>query len=123
MSEPTYEELKTRLAELEKGQGPTLEARSAMAHVYAISGKRAEAGRILSELIIRSKTAYLPPTYIAKIYAALGQKDQAFPWLEKGYANQEPRMVFIAVDPMYDSLRSNPRLADLLRRMHLLGPR
>lgn len=107
------------LAELQKGQGPTLEARAAMAHVYAVSGEQAQAERILGELIMRSKKAYLPPTYIAKIYAALGQKDQAFAWLEKGYAMQEVRMGFIAVDPMYDSLRSDPRLTDLLRRLNL----
>lgn len=107
------------LAELRKGQGPTLLATSSIGYVFAVSGKEAEAKAILSDLIIHSKATYLPPTYIARIYVGLGEKDEAFAWLEKGYDARDSHMEFLAVDPMFDSLRSDPRLVDLLRRIGL----
>ncbi len=51
------------------------------------------------------------------IYAALGDKDKAFEWLEKGY--DERSLYQIKTDPLYDPVRSDPRFADLLRRMNL----
>ena len=107
------------IAELQKGQGSTLQAKSTIGYVYGVWGKRAEAEQILSELMLRSKTAYLPPTYIAKIYMGLNQKDQAFEWLEKGYAIRDSQMEFLGSDPLYASLRSDPRFIDLLRRLGL----
>ena len=55
------------------------------------------------------------------IYVALGEKDQAFEWLEKAYEDRSigGPFVMIKADPIYDPLRSDPRLADLLRRMNL----
>jgi TolB-like protein/Flp pilus assembly protein TadD len=105
------------LAELQMAQGPTLQATAEMGHVYGLSGKRVEAERILGNLLIRSKHSYVPATYIAKVYAGLGQKDQALAWLDKGYHERDSQMEFISVDPMYDTLRSDPRFADLLHRV------
>jgi hypothetical protein len=61
---------------------------------------------------------YLPPASLAWAYAALGEKDQAFVWLEKAYAERSPDMALLQVDPPFDLLRSDPRFQDLLRRMH-----
>jgi serine/threonine protein kinase/Flp pilus assembly protein TadD len=107
------------LAELRKSQGPTLQATSVIGHVYAISGNKAEAEKILAELQLRAKTAYLPATYIAKIYAGLGGKNQAFAWLEKAYTSHDPQIEFLGVEPLYDPLRGDPRYADLMRRINL----
>jgi eukaryotic-like serine/threonine-protein kinase len=107
------------LAELHQAEGPTLQARSVIGHVYAVSGRRPEAETILDELLLRSKSAYLPPTYVARIYAALGQKDEAIERLEKGYALRDSHMEFLAVDPTFDVLRSDPRFSGLLRRLNL----
>jgi len=107
------------IAELQKGQGTTLQAKSTMGYVYGVWGKRAEAQQILNELLLRSKAAYLPPTHVARIYMGLNQKDKAFEWLEKGYAVRDSQMEFLASDPLYDSLRSDPRFTDLLRRVGL----
>jgi tetratricopeptide (TPR) repeat protein len=107
------------LAEFHQAEGPTLQARSLIGHVYAISGRKLEAEKILDELVLRSKSAYLPPTYIARICAGLGQKDEAIAWLEKGYTLRDSHMEFLAVDPTFDGLRSDPRFAKLLRRMNL----
>ena len=51
-------------------------------------------------------------------YALLGEKDQAFEWLEKGYQKRSVGMAFMQVDYSLDSLRSDPRFQDLLRRMN-----
>ena len=57
--------------------------------------------------------------YQAAVYVGLGDKDQAFAWLEKGFQARNATMVFLALDLTYDPLRSDPRYADLLRRMGL----
>jgi eukaryotic-like serine/threonine-protein kinase len=107
------------LAELSKAEGPTLEATSQIGHVYAISGKRAKAEQVLKDLTTRSKQRYVSPTYVARIYAGLGQKDQALEWLERGYAVRDSHMASIAVEPTFESLRSDSRFIDLLRRLNL----
>jgi serine/threonine protein kinase/Flp pilus assembly protein TadD len=107
------------LAELRQAQGPTQEATSAMGRVYAASGKKAEAEKTLAELLQRAKQGYLPPTYIAGIYVALGDKERAFDWLEKAYAARDSQLEFLGVEQFYDPLRSDPRFTDLMRRIHL----
>ena len=51
------------------------------------------------------------------IYAGLGDKDQALKWLQEAYEERAGWLVYLNVDPRYDSLRSDPRFTDLLRRM------
>jgi tetratricopeptide (TPR) repeat protein len=93
---------------------------SALGYAYAIAGRRIEARQMLDELTHLSKQEYVLPASKAIVYAGLGEKDNAFEWLEKGY---EERSLgggeTIKVDPVWDSLRSDPRFADLLRRMNL----
>jgi tetratricopeptide (TPR) repeat protein len=107
------------LTELSKAEGPTLEATSQIGHLYAISGKRAKAEQVLKDLTTRSKQRYVSPVYFARIYTGLGQKDQALEWLERGYAVRDPHMEVIAVEPTFESLRSDSRFIDLLRRLNL----
>ena len=103
--------------ELSEGdQDPT----AALAHAYASIGRRAEAEKILRELQQRSKTSYVSPYMIATIYAGLGEKDRAFEFLEKAYRERSSDIsYFIKADLRIDNLRSDPRYADLLRRMGL----
>lgn len=56
---------------------------------------------------------------VARVYALLGQKDEAFQWLEKGYKARDSDITLIGVDPQLDNLRSDPRFADLLHRVGL----
>jgi serine/threonine-protein kinase len=107
------------LVELRQAQGPTQYATSIIGHLYALSGQRAEAEKILSELLLRSKAVYVPPTFIARIYSALGQDDEAIAWLEKGYASRDSHLEFLGVDPTFDGVRSDARFLDLLRRLNL----
>src|SRR5205085_8884895 len=84
---------------------------------YATSGYEGLLAKELEMERERSKRDYVPATGVARIYAALGQKDQAFAWLDKAYENREDGLVYIKVDPRYDRLRSDPRFSDLLYRV------
>jgi serine/threonine-protein kinase len=90
-----------------------------LAHVYAMSGKKAEAQKTLAELLELSKQRYVSPAHIATIYAALGDKDQAFAWLEKAYEGNDGILVRLKVDSRFDSLRNDPRFAELVKRIGL----
>jgi len=66
-----------------------------------------------------SKHGYVSAYSIAEGYMRLGQKDRAFEWLEKAYEDHDSGLVSIAVEPMFDPIRSDPRFKDILRRMKL----
>ena len=55
----------------------------------------------------------------AEIFAQLGEKDQAFAWLERAYQERSFMMLYLKVAPNLDPLRADPRYADLLRRVGL----
>jgi hypothetical protein len=73
----------------------------------------------LNELQEISKQRYVSSASIAMTYAALGDKDQAFAWLEKADKAHDALLARLKVDPRFDILRSDPRFADLARRMGL----
>jgi tetratricopeptide (TPR) repeat protein len=66
-----------------------------------------------------SKQTYVAPYFTAVKYAALGDKEQAFQWLEKAYEERDTWLVHLKIDPMLDSLRLDPRYANLLARLKL----
>ena len=90
-----------------------------LGHAYAVAGKRAEAEKILKELTELSKDRYVSPYFIALIYVGLNDKDEAFDWLEKAFAERSAGMVYLKVEPMFDPIRSDPRFQGLLRRVGL----
>ena len=67
----------------------------------------------------RAKRRYVGPAQFARIYAHLGEKDEAFEWLEKAFEERET-ISSLKVHPEWDPLRSDPRFQDLLRRMNLM---
>ena len=93
---------------------------ASLGYAYAVAGKRREALKIFDDLQELSKQRYVSPFNFALIYLGLGKRDQAFEWLNKTYDEYPFTLVFLKVDPKYDSLRSDPRFADLLRRMRLV---
>ena len=93
------------------------EATAALGHAYAISGRANEARRVISELNESAKRRYVSLGCQAMIYAGLGDEDQALKWLQEAYEERAGWLVYLNVDPRYDSLRSDPRFKDLLRRM------
>jgi TolB-like protein/tetratricopeptide (TPR) repeat protein len=86
---------------------------------YAKGGWKGYLEYALTSRKERSKQTYVSPYSIAAGYARLGEKDEAFAWLEKAYQERNYRMTLLKVDPQLDSLRSDPRFADLLRRVGL----
>jgi TolB-like protein len=100
----------------EGDQDPT----AALAHAYALIGRRADAEKILGELERQSKSSYVSPYTIATIYAGLGDKEKAFEFLEKAYQERSSDLpYFLKADLRIDTLRPDPRFADLVRRVGL----
>src|SRR5439155_557608 len=66
-----------------------------------------------------SKGRYVSPIEFATIYASLGDRDQAFTWLDKAFEEHAPWLGFIKTDPVFQSLRDDPRFPALLRRIGL----
>ena len=93
---------------------------SALGYVYAISGKKAEAEKVLDRLKKLSEQKYISPRFVASIYAGLGEKDKALEWLIAAYEDRSLQIgPGVIADPTYDSLRAEPRFQELLRRMGL----
>ena len=84
---------------------------------YAISGKRAEAEAIIKELVGKYENGRALGQDLAAVYAGLGEKDQAFAWLEKDLQTRSGLLGWTRWAPAFESLRSDPRYTDLLRRM------
>jgi len=90
-----------------------------LGYVYALSGRRQEADTVLRDLKVISQQRYVFATNYALIYAGLGDKDDAFGWLEKGY-RERGLLVGLKVDPHWDNLRTDARFADLMKRVGLV---
>ncbi|MGA2065778.1 MAG: protein kinase [Thermoguttaceae bacterium] len=109
------------LAELDRAKGLTEDGRDllgARAYAYARNGHAEESRRLLAQLepLAREK----PLAYeIAAVYAALGEKDSAFAWLQRAFGEHSAGRSGIAVDPRLDGLRPDPRFKALLNRMGL----
>ncbi len=113
------------MLELQKGlalQGAD-EIAAALPKVYASSGFRAAKDLAIREelkiLADASRQGYISPVAFATNYALLNDKDNAFKWLEKAFAEHTPGLLDLDLDPDYDNLRSDPRFSDLVKRMNL----
>jgi serine/threonine protein kinase/Tfp pilus assembly protein PilF len=89
-----------------------------LAYGYAVTGHRADGKRLIESLVASDRSRYLPPFHIALAYAGLGDKDAAFRWLERAYDEHASFMDGLNVTPGFEVLRSDPRFAALLERMH-----
>ena len=111
------------IAELEEAVrlfGRNTEAVAALAHTYAVSGRRSEALGIIEELKTKwPGQGYEPEVNIAIVDVGLGRNDEAIEWLEKAYKIRSFWLLQLGlkVDPRWDPLRSDPRFADLLKRI------
>jgi serine/threonine protein kinase/tetratricopeptide (TPR) repeat protein len=96
------------------GGSPRLIA--ALGHAYAIAGNREEAMRVIMQL---NQSDYVSPLELAAISVALGEKERAFELLEEAYSERSFHITYIGVRPEFDSVRTDPRFADLMRRISL----
>src|SRR5207248_774904 len=77
-----------------------------LGHAMAASGKRDEALKVLNQLKEISRQRYVPAYSFAVVYTALGEKDEAFRWLEKSYQDRANELVILKIDALLDSLHS-----------------
>jgi len=115
-------QLQDAIAECQKARqidDTTAEILMDLGRAYAVAGQRAEAAAVLAELQARSRRSYVAPFHIAMVYVGLGQKEQALAWLERAYRERSWYLTWLKVAPEFDSLRPDPRFADLLRRVGL----
>ena len=104
-----------KVLELIKGVAVVeISVKAIMGHAYAKWGKRSEALKLLEEVTMAGTASSYT---IAAIYAALGQDDAACEWLNKAFEQHDLQLVSLKVDPTLDGVRSDPRFADLVKRM------
>ena len=97
----------------------TLAALGVLGLAYGLVGRKREANEVLNELLQVQKKRYVTQMALCYVYIGLGSKDQAFASLEKAFQERSNHLAFFKVSPTIDSLRSDPRFADLLRRIGL----
>jgi DNA-binding winged helix-turn-helix (wHTH) protein/TolB-like protein/Tfp pilus assembly protein PilF len=97
-------------------------ALSGLAQTYTLVGQRGKSEAILRDLLQRAKSQEDLTIEVVKIYAALGENDQAFAWLEKAYRNRTGSLILLNPVPDFQALHHDPRFADLDRRIGLPLP-
>ena len=90
-----------------------------LGYAYAVAGDSKRAQAVLKELKQLAQHRRVTPLWVAMIYMALSDKNQAFQWLDRCYEERSPWLVWLKTDPALDPLRSDPRYGDLLRRIGL----
>ena len=105
-----------KATELSKGNAESI---AMTGYTWAMAGDSAKAQGVLLELKSRIGQRYVPAEHVATLCAALGNKDEAFAWLEKACENHDFRLCRLKVDPRWDSLRSDPRFVAILKRIGL----
>jgi TolB-like protein/Tfp pilus assembly protein PilF/tRNA A-37 threonylcarbamoyl transferase component Bud32 len=90
-----------------------------LAYIYALSGKRSEARKRLNTIIEYAKQNFVSPIDLASVYVGLGEKEEAFSWLEKGYSEKDAGLPYLKANPVFDPLRSDPRFKALLKKVGL----
>lgn len=92
---------------------------AALGRAYAASGIKGYWEKQLELANEQLKQGPVSTQRMATIYTGLGDKDHAVEWLEKSYEERNSLLIFINVNPIFDSLHSNSRFADLVRRIGL----
>jgi TolB-like protein/DNA-binding winged helix-turn-helix (wHTH) protein/Flp pilus assembly protein TadD len=107
------------IAEMQNARGRGSDYLAGLGYLYAVAGRRAEALTTLAELERLAKQQYVPPYHLAWIYTGLGDKDKAIALLQQVYAEHTQHVVDFKTVPMFDSLRSDERFQELVRKVGL----
>ena len=114
-----YDEAVAEYAETGKLTGLPPEILAAANQVYARSGWKAYLQESLTQILRQPGNRKFPPFVIATYYARLGKKEEALEWLQRGYDERDFRMTMISVVFEFDSIRSDPRFVELVRKIGL----
>jgi TolB-like protein/Tfp pilus assembly protein PilF len=96
-----------------------MSAVAATARAEAASGRRAQARATLGRLVAERERRYVPESELAAVHLALGDVEEAFEWLDRAVRERDAAVVYLAVDPTWDAIRSDGRFQALLRRVGL----
>jgi len=88
-------------------------------YAHARMGEQAEALAIIDRLLALRSQKYVSAYYFAVVYTALGKTDEAMLWLERAFDERSDFLIYLAVDPIFDPLRTDPRFRNLVRRVGL----
>jgi eukaryotic-like serine/threonine-protein kinase len=113
-------QLNEAVAEFEKArqiENSIPEVLASVGRGYALTGRKTEAHKILRELQDRAKREFVPAYTIAMIYTGLGLKEEAIQQIQKSYEEGSFYMIHLKVEPLLDSLRSDPRFNEVVRRV------
>lgn len=108
-----------RADELRAGQ--STQAAAMLGALCARAGHHDEARAILQGLRQRSGERYVPPTSLAAVHAALGERDAALAQLEHGFDVHDTRLIYVKNDWRWEPLRDEPRFHTLLQRLRVDG--
>ena len=97
--------------------GNKVETTVTLAQLYAVSGQSEDARRLIDDVQRDELMTEQMSRGLALVYAALGENDIAFKYLEESYARHEESILSLKVDPKLDPLRSDPRFAALLKKI------
>ena len=114
--------LREAISELEQARNQTETlpmAHALLAHAYATAGRKGDAQNEVNALNTMTSKRYVPPSYFAIDAIALGNKNQAFAYLQKSYLDRSEQLLYLAVEPLVDPLRSDPRFDALLKQVGL----
>ncbi len=104
-------------ASIGTGEMPLMEA--ALGLAYAVSGKKGLTQKLAEQFKEAAKKRYIPPTYFGMLFAGLGDRDKALEWLEKAYEERADGLTWLAVEPMLDEIRNDPKFQELISRIGL----
>jgi Flp pilus assembly protein TadD len=86
---------------------------------YGAAGRDADARAVIQTLEERAREEYFPRSWLARAYAASGDKERALTWLERAYEERDGWLTLAKVDPTFDALREEPRFRAVLAKMGL----
>jgi hypothetical protein len=84
-----------------------------------VAGRNAEARKELAAMQAAAASRYVPPSYLAIVWMALGDKDQALSWLSRAYQDRSEHNLYLGLEPLVDPLRSDPRFLALIKNIGL----
>ena len=84
---------------------------------YAVSGRTAEARRILVNLQKLHQQGIVPAASLATLYGALGESNEAFVWLEKACQERDPQLTYLKTGRRFEPLHGDPRFGQFVRRV------
>lgn len=90
-----------------------------LGQAYALSGRQSDAKAEIERLIAESQHRYVSAYDISTIYAALGQSDGTFAWLDRAFDERSQLIGWVLWDPVFDPLRSDPRYQKVVRRLDI----